>query len=157
MTGLIKDFLSYLSKRLQRYRNYPFLQATMAACALVDAADGEVTYLERVRVDQLLETLEELQVFDPHEGVELFNGFVDDIKANPQDGHNSALEVVLAETGKHPEKGELLVRVCVAVSEINGEIPIPDQVEIVRLCSELGVEPGDCGLYTDSGSLLLRA
>jgi len=157
MTGLIQDFASYLSKRLQRYHNYPFLQATMAACALVDATDGEVTYLERVRVDQLLETLEELKVFDPHEGVELFNGFVEEIKSNPQEGRNIALEVVVNETHKHPEKIELLIRVCVVVSEVNGEIPMPDQIEIVRLCSELGVEPGDCGLYTDSGSLFLKA
>lgn len=156
MTGLIHDFVSYLSERLLHYRNYPFLRATMAACALVDAADGEVTYLERVRVDQLLETLEELKVFDPHEGVDLFNGFVDEIKSNPHDGRMSTLEVVTSETDKHPEKSELLIRVCVAVSEVNGEIPMADQIEIVRLCSELGIEPGDCGLNTDSGSPLLK-
>ncbi len=157
MTGLIEDFVSYLSKRLERHRNYPFLRATMAACALVDAADGEVTYLERVMVDQLMETLEELKVFDPHEGVELFNDFVEEIKDNPQQGRDSALEVVMDETDKHPEKTELLIRVCVAVSEVNGEIPMPDQIEIVRLCSELGVELEDCGLYTDSGTLLMKA
>lgn len=156
MSGLIYDFTNYLAKRLLHHRNYPFLSATMAACALVDAADGEVTYLERVRVDQVMETLEELKVFDPHEGVELFNKYVDEIKSSPREGRRAALEVVSNETRKHPEKAELLIRVCIAVSEVNGEIPIADQIEIVRLCSELGVNPGDCGLYTDSGSAPMK-
>ncbi len=46
MTGLKKDFASYLSTHLQQYRNYQLLQATMAVCALVDTADGEAAYLE---------------------------------------------------------------------------------------------------------------
>ncbi len=146
MSGLISDFKHYLAKRLLHHRNYPFLSATMAACALVDAADGEVTYLERVRVDQVMETLEELKVFDPHEGVELFNKFIDEIKARPDDGRKSVLEAVLDETDKHPEKAELLIRVCMAVSEIDGKIPVSDQTEIIRLCGELGVKPSECGL-----------
>ena len=26
---------------------------------------------------------------------------------------------------------------------------LPEQIEVVMLCSRLGVEPKDCGLYTD--------
>ncbi len=156
MPDLGYDFTHYLAERLLRYRNYSFLQATMAACALVDAADGNVTILERVRVDQVMETLEELKVFNPHEGVELFNNFIDEIKSNPKEGRRQALEVVSNETHKHPEKAELLIRICLAVSEVDGEIPMVDQVEIVRLSSELGVNPGDCGLYTDSDSNVFR-
>jgi tellurite resistance protein TerB len=150
MSGLIHDFKHYLAKRLLHYRNYPFLSATMAACALVDAADGEVTYLERVRVDQVMETLEELKVFDPHEGVELFNKYIYEIQAKPGDGRQAVLKVVVDETDKHPEKGELLIRVCMAVSEVDGKIPALDQIEIVRLCGELGVKPSDCGLEPGS-------
>ena len=57
MPDLFYDFTHYLAERLLRYRNYPFLRATMAACALVDAADGNVTILEWVRVDQVMETI----------------------------------------------------------------------------------------------------
>ncbi len=59
--------------------------------------------------------------------------------------------MILNETAIHPEKSELLIRVCVAVNEVNGEIPMPDQVEIVRMCGELGMALVDCGLYTDQG------
>jgi hypothetical protein len=40
MGGLICNFKHNLTNRLLCYRNYPFLSATMAACALVDAVVG---------------------------------------------------------------------------------------------------------------------
>jgi len=38
---------------------------------------------------------------------------------------------------------------CLAVAEAKGEKSLVDQIEIVILCSVLGVEPKDAGLYTD--------
>ena len=59
-------FLNHLTKlyqdQVERYRNRPFLKATMAACALVAVADGKVSFSQRVRVDQILETLDKLKV-----------------------------------------------------------------------------------------------
>ncbi|GAB6054109.1 tellurite resistance TerB family protein [Magnetospira thiophila] len=145
-------FLSVLTDRFQeelsRQRNLPFLRATMAACALVAADDGVVSLGERVRVDQILETLEALRVFDPHEGVDLFNAFVDGILASPRVGHAAALRVVLDFVEDNPEVAHLLIRVCLAVSEANGEKTLIDQIEIVSLCSRLGIDPQTVGLYT---------
>ncbi|CCQ74696.1 tellurite resistance TerB family protein [Magnetospira sp. QH-2] len=145
-------FLSVLTERfqaeLERQRNRPFLRASMAACALVAAADGEVSLGERVRVDQILETLESLRVFDPHEGVDLFNGFSDAILQHPKEGHASALQLVLDFVEGEPTTAHLLIRVCLAVSEANGEKNLADQIEIVSLCSQMGIDPETVGLYT---------
>ena len=70
------DFLAFLRINItpiwRRHHNLPFLKATMAACALVATANGEVSFSERVRVDQIIETLEALQVYGPHEAVNIF-------------------------------------------------------------------------------------
>ena len=71
--------------------------AAMAACALVSVASGSVSFRHRVHVDRLMDTLDALRVFDPHEGVELFNQFVDALKADPEAGHRHALEVIADE------------------------------------------------------------
>ncbi len=147
-------FLSILTDRfqeqLERQRNRAFLRATMASCALVAAADGRVSLGERVRVDQVLETLERLRVFDPHEGVDLFNEFSDGILANPKSGHEAAVEALLAGVGDDPEAAPLLIRVCLAVSEMSGDDSrLIDEIEIVSLCSRLGVDPRSVGLYSD--------
>jgi tellurite resistance protein len=43
----------------------------------------------------------------------------------------------------------LLLRVCVAVSEADGEASLADQIEIVSMCSRFGIDPAECGLYID--------
>ena len=52
----------------------------MAACALVAASDGRVSLSERSRVDLILESLEGLSLFDPHEGVEAFNRYLQQLE-----------------------------------------------------------------------------
>lgn len=151
MNGFLSSLLSDYRQQLDRHRNRPFLRATMAACALAAVADGEVSFSERIRVDQVLDTLEELKVFDPHEAVALFNEFSDAILANPQVGREQAMAAV-EPIVTDAERAQLLVRICLAVAEAKGEKSLTDQIEIVILCSLIGVEPRFAGLYTVDGS-----
>jgi tellurite resistance protein len=126
----------------------------MAACALAAVADGEVSFGERIRVDQILDTLEELKVFDAHEAIDLFDDFTHAILAAPEEGRARAVAAVRQVTDDR-ERAELLVRICLAVAEVGGEKKLVDQIEIVILCSLLGIEPRYAGLYTADGSGLL--
>jgi len=151
--GFLNTLINNFQDGLERNRNRPFLKATMAACALVATADGKVSLGERVRVDQILETLEALKIFDPHEAVDLFNGFSDAILESPHEGHDLAL-AALAEVTDDVETKALIIRICCAISEVkhpDGEknMIAADQIEIVTLCSRLGVDPKTCGLYVE--------
>jgi len=42
---------------------------------MVATTDGKVSFAENVRIDQILQTLDRLKVFDPHEGVDIFAYF----------------------------------------------------------------------------------
>lgn len=143
--GFLQSLTTLYHKEVERHHNLPFLKAVMAACALVAIADGKVTLGQRARVDQILETLDALKVFDPHEGVELFNGFIDAIFEKPEAGRDEALKAILA-VAQDAKTARLLIRICCAVSEANTETRLADQIEIVMLCSRLGVEPEDCDL-----------
>lgn len=148
MPGFLEGLLSEYHDMLERHRNRPMLRAAMAACALAAAADGEVTFGERIRVDQILSTLGTLKVFDPHEGVGLFNEFTEAIFESPRDGRERALEAVRAVTA-NAETAGLLVRMCLAVVEAKGEKSLVEEIEIVMLCGVLGVEPARVGLYSE--------
>ena len=126
----------------------------MAACALAASVDGAPSFSERIRVDQILETLEQLQVFDPHEAVELFNEYAEDILADPKEGKDRARKALAAFVDER-ETAELLIRICLAVAEASGETNLTEQVEIVTLCSLLGVDPDYASLYTHPSSGLL--
>lgn len=149
MPGFFQSLMRDYRLQVERRRNRQFLDATMAACSLIAIADGEVTLAERIRVDRILETLEELKVFDPHEGVNLFNDYCRAIQDSPKEGREKAVRSVKSMAGD-PETAELLIRICLAIAESRGEKPLVDQVEIVMLCSLLGVDPEQRGLYVDA-------
>lgn len=143
MPEFLEDLRVQLRGHLQRYRNRPLLKGAMAASALVASADGSVSFGQRVRVDQILETLEALQVFDPHEGVNLFNSYTDAILAAPKSGRSQALKAVQL-VAKDAVTAGLIIRICVAVASVGRSMPLVEKVEILSLCSLLGVEPESC-------------
>ena len=148
MPELIQSLLLDYKTQLKRHRNRPFLEATMAACALVASSDGEVSFGERIRVDQILAALESLKVYDANEAVDLFNGFAERIFESPREGHAHALHAVKA-VADDAEKAELLVRVFLAICETGPGSSLVKQIEVVMLCGILDIDPGKCGLYID--------
>ena len=75
-----------LKQELERHRRRPFLEAAMAACALIASADDEVSFSERARMDAVLESLAELRIFDPHQAVDLFNARIEALQADREAG-----------------------------------------------------------------------
>ncbi len=146
MSGFLGVLKDQYHTHMERHHNLPFLKATMAACALVATADGKVSFSERVRVDQIIETLESLQVYDPHEAVNIFVDYCEAILSSPRDGHPKVLSQ-LDVVKDNPETAALLIRICLAVAEANGKTSLVDQIEIVTLCSILELDPGHFGLY----------
>ena len=132
MSGFLDNLTRFYEERLARLRNRPFLKATMAASALVAVADGSVTFSQRIRMDQILETLTTLKVFDPHEGVDLFNDYVQAILETPKEGREAAVKAIAA-GAKDDETKRLMIRVCLAISEASGDISLVEQIEIVSL------------------------
>ncbi|HED16796.1 MAG TPA: hypothetical protein ENI64_08305 [Gammaproteobacteria bacterium] len=147
MSGILSRFTSLYHASSEKRHNRPFLEAAMAACAIVSASEGEVTFSERIRVDQIMETLEKLKVFDPHEGVNLFNHFTDRIIASPKQGHEEALSVIKVQAADK-ETAELLINLCLAVSKSDGKISLVEHIEIVSLCGLIDVDPEKIGLDT---------
>jgi tellurite resistance protein len=142
LTGLYRD-------QMARHENRPFLEAVMSAAALVCAADGEVTFPERMRLDQIIAAIKQLEVFDPHEAVDLFNDYTQAIQEDSETGREAAFKRI-EPVAKNPETAALILRVCIGILEVEGDDTMVEQIEIVSLCSRLGIDPKDCGLYVDN-------
>jgi tellurite resistance protein TerB len=121
-----------------RVRNRHFQDAAMAACALIAAADGTVSFSERVRLDQLLESLEALQAFDVHESVNLFNDYVAELKDHPESGTRRALSA-LHRMAEDPETAALLFRVACALTRADGEFSNSEKERLQSIADELNV------------------
>ena len=145
MSGLLENFTNLFNESQEKRHNRPFLKAAMAACAMVSISKGQVDLCDRVVLDQILTTLDRLKIFDPHEGVEIFNDFITKIRTSPKDGHEEALAAVKA-VATDKKTAELIVRLCLAISLSDGKTSIVEQIEIVSFCSSLGVDANLLGL-----------
>ncbi len=124
----------------ERLRHRPFLQATMAASALVATADGEVSFAERMRMDALLEELDSLKVHDVHAAVDLFNDYVGALESDREKGRREVFQAV-AKLADEPEAGRLLLRICRTISEADGDYLDSERRVIEDLAEHLGLAP----------------
>jgi tellurite resistance protein TerB len=131
-----------IGERMARRRNRPFMEACMACCALVAIADGEVSLSERSRVDDILETLDRLKLFDVHEAIDLFNAYVEAIVAKPDRGRKKALEDV-SEMRHEAGDAVLLVKIALAVSQADGVFLDSERVQCELICHALGLDLED--------------
>lgn len=155
MAGVLETLTDLYREQMARHRNRPFLEAVMSAAALVCAADGEVTFPERMRLDQIIEAIKQLNAFDPHEAIDLFNDYTSAIQADSAEGREAAFKRI-EPVAKDPETAALILRVCIGILEVEGEDSMIEQIEIVSLCSRLGIDPKDCGLYVDGSPAALK-
>jgi tellurite resistance protein len=137
--GQLRDALRAQNERI---RHRPFMEATMAACALVATADGEVSFSERVRLDQMLDSLEELQAFDPHEAVDRFNDFVARLADAPAAGQAEALEAV-GRIADAEEEAALVLKLCIALCRADGRFTGSERAAVARVAEALGTQTPD--------------
>ena len=148
MSGMLDNLKRFFQDRSEKEHNRPFLEAAMAACAMVSASEGQVSFADRIRVDQIMETLAQLKVFNPQEGVDLFNHYTGGILASSKEGREAALKTIKTVTSD-PETAELLIDLCLAVSLSDGVTSLVEHIEIVSLCGLIGVDPDKIGLDTE--------
>lgn len=151
MAQLIRTIAEIYAVQLGRHRNRAFLRAAMAACALVAMASGRVSLRDRVHVDRVLETLDALKVFDPHEGVDLFNEYVARLEADAIAGRRAVLDLVAEEVAQEREKAELLARICLAASPPEDDIGAAERQTLAELCRCIGLSPAFCAPSDDGG------
>ena len=143
MTGLLGRLKETVQLRADRHRNRPFLEATMATSALVAFSDGSVSFSERYRVDQILEHLDQLRAFDPHEAVDLFNDYVEALRERPEEARAQALAAIVP-FAEDPDAARLIVRIGAAISQADGVFTESERTQIEEICATLGLTLQEC-------------
>ncbi|MEX2630283.1 MAG: TerB family tellurite resistance protein [Tistlia sp.] len=135
--SIIGQLRDALRQQNERTRHRPFMEATMAACALVATADGKVSFSERMRLDQMLDCLKELQAFDPHEAVNRFNDFVEALVGDREAGEAEALASI-RRIADDQEAAILLLKLCIALCRADGGFTETERGTAVRIAEALG-------------------
>lgn len=142
--NLLARITDPLMAKAERVRNRPFLEATMAASALVACGEEGVSFAKRHTLDRVLVNVDALKVFDVHLAVDIFNDFIDEIRNNAEGGRARALAAVGAIAGD-AEAADLVLRIACAIGRADGEAQPPAMPRINEISSALGVAPPQLG------------
>jgi len=145
----VKDWLkrqqNNVSESITRFKNKDFMEAVVAGCALVAAADGDISTEEKQKMAGFISRSDELKVFDMHLVIERFNAQIESFEFDHSIGKAHALKAI-GRIKSNPEAGRLLVRVCCAIGMADGDFDADEQAVVREICTELGLPAEEFGL-----------
>jgi len=133
---------SSIQESVARYKNKDFLDAVVAGCALVAAADGTIDASEKQKMVGFIERSDELKVFDIKEVIQRFNSFTDGFEFDHSIGVGEAMKAI-AKIKSNPEASRLLIRVCCAIGMADGTFDDNEKNVVKKICSELKLDPSE--------------
>lgn len=145
MSGFFQQARTVLSQELQKFQNRSFLEATMAASALVASVDGEINIAELSMLDQALEAINELNIYDPHDAIDIYREHAEALTADPGAEREKILRLV-RKLSDQEHAARLLIKVCVAIGKSDDEFSESEKNVIDQLCANMGLDPAETGL-----------
>ncbi len=142
---LIGMFKTQLASVKTELKSGAYRDASMAMCALVAAADGQVEPAERQRVEELIVSNEVLQNFPADQLRQRFNQHVDRLVANFELGKSEALQVI-AKAAKKPAEARAVIQTGMVIAGADGVFEPSEQYAIREACTALGVSPSEFGV-----------
>lgn len=141
----VKETSNSLGSEVKKFKSKSFLEATVAGCAIVAAADGVISPDEKRKMMGFINQSEALKVFDTNEAIKLFQKYADAYDFDAEVGKAQALKAV-AQLKKKPEEARLLIRVCCAIGAADGNFDDDEKAAVRDICNELGQNPADFNL-----------
>jgi|APSaa5957512493_1039668.scaffolds.fasta_scaffold66014_2 tellurite resistance protein TerB len=142
MADLFAQVRAVFADHIERFRNRDFFEATMAAAAFVSMADGTVNLTEANIVDQALEAVHELKIYDPHDAVDLYHDYIEKLQTDPDDAQDNIFETVSKIAGDD-QAAHVLIKICVAIGESDGDFISEEKLAVRRIAVCLGLDPAE--------------
>lgn len=149
MLGWLKDNAiaarDKLTSEVMKFKNDKFMEATTASCAIVSAADGEISSAEKQKMIGFINMSPELKVFNASEVIKSFNAHCEKFEFDHQLGQAEALKVI-GKIKNDPGAARILVRVACSIGASDGTFDDKEKAACRLICAELGLNPADFDL-----------
>ncbi len=141
----INEQRSKLAAEVQKFQNRSFMEAVVAGCALVSAADGSIDATEKQKMLGFIQQSDALKVFKTEDIIEVFNKTVGKFEFDHSIGKAEALQVIAKLKGK-ADQAKLMVRVCCAIGAADGDFDNDEKQVVREICRELDLDPAEFDL-----------
>ncbi|PWI16811.1 tellurium resistance protein [Streptomyces sp. Act143] len=139
LVGLFKTQLGSLKAEL---KSGAYRDASMAMCALVAAADGQVDASEMQQMESMILTNEVLQNFPPEQLRTRFHKHVDQLTRNFAQGRSEALQDI-AKAAKKPAEARAVIQTGIVIAGADGHFSQAEQMVLREACAALNLNPAE--------------
>lgn len=134
-----------LTTEIGKFKNREFMEACVAGCALVAAADGSIDSSEKQKMMKFIQQSDELKVFDTKDVITFFSKIADNFEFDNEIGKAEALKVI-GKLRSKPDAARLMVRVCCAIGSADGDFDDKEKQMVREMCRDLNIPTDDFGL-----------
>lgn len=138
----VKEQKTNLQESVSRFKNKDFMDAVVAGCALVAAADGTIDSSEKQKMAGFIGRSEELRVFDMNQVISRFNHFASGFEFDSVIGKGEALKAI-GKLKKNAEASRLLIRVCCAIGAADGNFDEDEKQMVREMCHHLDLSSSE--------------
>ncbi|GGX70335.1 tellurite resistance TerB family protein [Streptomyces fructofermentans] len=139
LVGLLKNQLGSIKTEL---KSGAYRDASMAMCALVAAADGQVDASEIQQMESMILGNEVLQNFPPEQLRQRFHKHVDQLTRNFAQGKAEALQDI-AKAAKKPTEARAVIQTGMVIAGADGHFSQAEQMVLREACGVLGLSPAE--------------
>lgn len=134
-----------LAETVARFNNREFMEAVVAGCTMVAAADGNIGAEEKKKMLGYMRVSRELRVFSTDEVIAAFNRFAEVFEFDADVGADEALKAI-AKLRDKPDQSAAMIRVCCVIGSSDGTFDDTEKAVVRRICKAVDQQPGGFGL-----------
>ena len=134
-----------LGDAVKRFNNRGFMDASMAACALIAAADGDISSDEKQKTAGFIKLNDALKTFDLNTCIERFEEYAGMLEFDYGVGKDACLDAV-KKVSNSPEQAQLVVRLSCAIGGADGDFDDDEKQTVREICGVLGLAPSKFNL-----------
>jgi tellurite resistance protein TerB len=141
----ISDANDSLQKNIGQFKNKKFADASMAICALVAAADGDIDADERKKTAGFIVSNESLKVFSASDLKEKFDFYCNKLEADYDFGKIEAIQALSVLKGK-PDQARACIQLGIIIGGADGDFDADEKRAIKDACNAVGIPASEFDL-----------
>ena len=141
----VNDMNENLKTNVSKFKNQKFADASMAMCAMVAAADGNVDADEKRKTAGFIASNPSLQAFDTAKLQEKFNYFCGKLNADFDFGKIETLQAIGKLKGKE-DQGRACIQLGIIIGGADGDFDPDEKKAVKEACNAVGVNAGEFDL-----------
>lgn len=140
-----QEMSSQLKTKAGQFKNREFANGSMAMCALIAAADGNIDAAERQKTAGLIMSNDVLSVFPPSELRDKFDFYCDKLTRDYDFGKVEAI-ASLSRLKVKPDQARAVIQIGIIVGGADGSFDEDEKKAVKEACFAVGISPAEFDL-----------